>query len=284
MMRPDAPKHSPLLNPGVVPQGFVPAQTTPGNVDPNGAVHPLAGGQPFVVCDHQPTGPITHTQYPYVTGTSVLAIKYKDGIMMACDTLGSYGSTKRYKSVERMSVVGQSTVIGASGEYSDFKYILNLLDDLTTHDYCLDDGQQLSPKEICSYLTRVLYNRRNKFDPLWNSLVVGGVSPKGESFLGMISMIGTAYTDSHVATGFGAHLARPLFREKQYDDMPEDEAKALLEDALRVCYYRDKQSINKFQMAKVTKDGASISQPYALPTAWHYEAFVNPTAAAIGSW
>ena len=46
---------------------------------------------------------------------------------------------------------------------------------------------------------------------------------KGESFLGTVNMIGVCYTDSHVATGFGAHLARPLFREKQYDDMPEAE-------------------------------------------------------------
>lgn len=27
-------------------------------------------------------------RYPYVTGTSVLGITYKDGILLACDTLG----------------------------------------------------------------------------------------------------------------------------------------------------------------------------------------------------
>jgi len=32
--------------------------------------------------------PVTHTQEPVVTGTSVLAIKYKEGVMMAADTLG----------------------------------------------------------------------------------------------------------------------------------------------------------------------------------------------------
>ena len=32
--------------------------------------------------------PITHTQSPIVTGTSVLGIKYKDGIMLSADTLG----------------------------------------------------------------------------------------------------------------------------------------------------------------------------------------------------
>lgn len=55
-----------------------------------------------------------------------------------------------------------------------------------------DDGNSLGPKEIHSYLTRVMYNRRNKFDPLWNSLVLGGVKkgPKGdEKYLGMVCMI-----------------------------------------------------------------------------------------------
>ena len=52
-----------------------------------------------------------------------------------------------------------------------------------------DDGNSLGPKEIHAYLTRVMYNRRNKFDPLWNSLVLGGVKkgPKGdEKYLGMV--------------------------------------------------------------------------------------------------
>lgn len=247
-------------------------------------LHPSTGAAPLAVDPAELGDPHTRTQYPYVTGTSILAIKYKDGVMIACDTLGSYGSTKRYKSVQRMQAVGENTVVAASGEYSDFAYILTLLDELTTSDYCLDDGQKLSPQEVCSYLTRVLYNRRNKFDPLWNSLVIAGVGANSEAFLGTVSMIGVQFTDSHVATGFGAHLARPLFREKQYDDMPADEARALLEDALRVCYYRDKQSINKFQIATVTTAGATISEPYSLSTAWHYEAFKNPAAQAVGTW
>jgi 20S proteasome subunit beta 7 len=56
-------------------------------------------------------------------------------------------------------------------------------------DHMWDDGNSLGPKEIHSYLTRVMYNRRNKFDPLWNSLVLGGVKkgPKGdEKYLGMV--------------------------------------------------------------------------------------------------
>ena len=105
-----------------------------------------------------------------MTGTSVLAIKYKDGVLMACDTLACYGSTKRYKNIERMKIVGKHTVVGFTGELSDFDYISTLLDELEMTDFCHDDDCPRTPKEIYNYLVRVMYNRRNKFDPLWNSL------------------------------------------------------------------------------------------------------------------
>ena len=89
-------------------------------------------------------------------------------------TLGSYGSTKRYKNLQRVRAVNSTTVIGFTGELSDFDYIMTLLEELNTSDFCEDDGKELSPREIYAYLTRVMYNRRNKFDPLWNSLVVAG--------------------------------------------------------------------------------------------------------------
>ena len=57
-----------------------------------------------------------------------------------------------------------------------------------------------------------------------------------------------------------------------------------MEDALRVCYYRDKNSINKFQIGKVTAEGVSISEPYSLSTDWNFQSFRNPTQFSLGSW
>jgi 20S proteasome subunit beta 7 len=181
--------------------------------------------------------------------------------------------------------VGKHALVGASGEISDYNYILTLLDELMTAESCADDGHTMAPAEMFAYLTRVLYNRRNKFDPLWNSLVVAGVDPvSGQSFLGTVGMIGSAYTDAHVATGFGAHLARPLFREKHREDMSASEARGLLEEALRVCYYRDKNSINKFQVATITPQGAVVSEPFALATEWGLKAYDNPSGTTPGTW
>lgn len=87
----------------------------------------------------------------------------------------------------------------------------------------------------------------------------------------------------HVA-GYGNMLARPLMREHHRPDMSEEEATELLKQCLKVCYYRDKNSINKFQLAKVTKEGVTISEPFALETKWDYKLFANPSANAVGTW
>lgn len=43
---------------------------------------------------------------------------------------GSYGSTLRYKSVERLKPIGKHSLLGASGEISDFQEIMRYLDEL----------------------------------------------------------------------------------------------------------------------------------------------------------
>lgn len=40
---------------------------------------------------------------------------------------------------------------------------------------CLDDGLSLKPKSLYCWLTRILYNRRSKMDPLWNNFIVAGI-------------------------------------------------------------------------------------------------------------
>lgn len=50
--------------------------------------------------------------------------------MSVVDLIGSYGSLARFRSLERIKKVGDYTLVGASGEYSDFQYIIQILDEL----------------------------------------------------------------------------------------------------------------------------------------------------------
>jgi len=224
-----------------------------------------------------------------VTGTSVLGIRYKDGVMIAADTLCSYGSMAKYKDARRLVSVNSNTLVGGGGEYSDFQAITELLERNALEDRCTsdslyeeDEGEGCA-REVWNYLRVVMYNRRNKMNPLWNDLVVAGFSKGGDPFLGYVDKIGTTYEDTFIATGFGSYLALPLMREKYRPDLEEGEARALLEDCMRVLFYRDCRALNRIQIAKATKaDGVLISDPYEIETDWSSAGFKSAKAELDG--
>ena len=142
-----------------------------------------------------------------------------------------------------------------------------------------------SAGEVWSYLRAVMYQRRNKMDPLWNDVLVAGMGGEDgtEPFLGSVDKIGTAYTDDTLATGFGSYLALPIMRERWRPDLEEGEARALLEDCLRVLFYRDCRAYNRVQIAKVTRDGGVlVSDPYEIDTKWDSASFVEPKGQLDG--
>ncbi|KAG6907085.1 hypothetical protein DXG01_010619 [Tephrocybe rancida] len=235
---------------------------------------------------------IQHTQQVFLCRTSVLAIKFKDGVMMAADNLASYGSLARFKDIQRLQSVGQHTVIGAGGDMSDFQYIQSVLDELVIDEFTAQDGHALGPAEIHNYLAQVMYARRSKMNPLWNAILVGGVKD-GKRFLSFVDLLGTTYSASTLATGYGAHIAQPLLRtavEGKEDILTEEEAFKILEQSMKVLYYRDARSIDKYQVATVTAAGVTISETKRLETSWAFAEGIrgnartthfNPTTASL---
>lgn len=60
----------------------------------------------------------------------MLGLRYKDGVMLATDTLGSYGSLARYMDIRRLAPVGDNVIVGAGGDMSDWQHIQYMLDRL----------------------------------------------------------------------------------------------------------------------------------------------------------
>mmetsp|Transcript_14705 Transcript_14705/g.19200 ORF Transcript_14705/g.19200 Transcript_14705/m.19200 type:complete len:249 (+) Transcript_14705:284-1030(+) len=223
-----------------------------------------------------------HTTRPITTGTSVLGIVYDKGVLLAADTLLSYGSMAKAQNVPRLKALdGAQCILGASGEYSDFQQITDLLEakSLDESSTSLMDSlyadKQMTASQIWNYLRFVMYSKRNKFNPYWNDLVVAGTSDDGKPFLGMIDKIGTTIQENFLATGFGGYLALPLLREKWRPDLTEGEARALLEDCMKVLFYRDCQASSRIQLAKAEGTTYIVSDPYDLETTWDSPAFVT---------
>mmetsp|Transcript_2967 Transcript_2967/g.4256 ORF Transcript_2967/g.4256 Transcript_2967/m.4256 type:complete len:261 (-) Transcript_2967:83-865(-) len=234
---------------------------------------------PVVMSNSRTTRPIT-------TGTSVLGLKYRDGVMLAADTLCSYGSLAKYKDARRLVSIGDASsncLIGGGGEFSDFQFIVELLQKNALEDRMSGEPTESSAKAVWSYLRAVMYQRRNKMNPLWNDILVAGYDKDEEkAFLGTVDKIGTAFEDDVLATGFGSYLCLPILREKWRADLEEGEARALLEDCLRVLFYRDCRALNRVQIAKATADGVLVSEPYEIETSWDSAAFVSTKGGLEG--
>jgi 20S proteasome subunit beta 7 len=86
--------------------------------------------------------------------------------------------------------------------------------------------------------------------------------------LGLVDLRGMNYQDNTAATGYGNYIARALLRKHWREDLTREEAKKLLEDCLRVLFYRDARSANRIQIADITEKGIQISEPYELSTDW----------------
>lgn len=55
----------------------------------------------------------------------MIAVRFADGVVIAADNLASYGSLARFRGQERLKVVGENTVVGASGDFSDLQYLFD---------------------------------------------------------------------------------------------------------------------------------------------------------------
>ena len=163
-------------------------------------------------------------------------MKYDGGVVIAADTLGSYGSLARFTEIERVIKVNETTMVGAGGDFADFQFLSDIIRQKQIDEECADDGFSLKPKvsemilklplkkfsvlstlqALHCWLTRVLYNRRSKFDPLWNVILVAGMQD-GEPYLGFVNLQGTAYTDDIMATGMGVDLCLPVMRKAVED-------------------------------------------------------------------
>lgn len=225
----------------------------------------------------QNAGPKTATQSPVVTGTSVIGIKFKDGVVIAADNLASYGSLARFSSTHRLRSFANSSVVGFGGDVSDMQYLDRHLSELAIDeayanpsdsslpaDSAANADNSLNAQNLHKYLSKLLYSRRNKFDPLWNQILVAGLDADAKPFLASADLRGTTFSAPALASGYGSMLALPIMRkvagsEAEAAKLSREDAIAVVKECMKVLFYRDARSSDLYSLAVVTKDGVELS-------------------------
>ena len=97
-------------------------------------------------------------------------------------------------------------------------------------------------------------------------LLVAGLDEDGEPFLSLADLLGTTFSAPTLATGFGAHLAQPLLRrlvpqdEESVKDVSREQAVEAIKECMKVLFYRDARSMDRYSIAVITKQGIDLKQ------------------------
>ena len=85
-------------------------------------------------------------------------------------------------------------------------------------------------------------------------------------------------TDDVLATGMGTDLCLPVMRnavEKKGSKLNFEEAKATIQQCIRLCYLRDCRAWPRYHLANVNTDGCVVDGPLMIDSDWTYAAGVK---------
>ena len=140
------------------------------------------------------------------------------------------------------------------------QHLDRLLNSLDVSENYSSAGYSLNARNLHTYLSKVMYKRRSEINPLWNQMLVAGLDGDDKPFLSSVDLLGTTFSSPTLATGFGAHLAQPLLRkvaddESKVPEVTREKAVEAIKECMKVLFYRDARSLDRYSIAVVTKEG-----------------------------
>ncbi|KRZ57057.1 tRNA-dihydrouridine(16/17) synthase [NAD(P)(+)]-like, partial [Trichinella nativa] len=219
---------------------------------------------------------------PVCTGASVIALMFDQGVVIAADTKLSYGRFSRYKGVSRLMRVNDNTILGVSGDYADYQYLQSIINGRQMGMNSSQMRGEFTPASMHTFLTSVLYARRSKLNPLWNSYVVCGVTERTKTpYLGTVNLYGVSYTNNFVATGLGSYLVQHYLEKKLEDcekegiKLNEADAALALRNCIEILYERDCLAYNEYELGVVTADNCVITGKHTVSGKWGHAGLIT---------
>lgn len=221
-----------------------------------------------------------HTTSPTTTGSSVVGVKFDKGVIIVSDNKISCHGYKKYDNISRISRINTNTIIGSSGEYSDFQELNRILIEKAEFDELYNGYDSfLGPKELSSYLSYICYEKRCKMNPYWNTTIVGGIDWEGKPFMNSVDLYGTKYSNTFLVSGFATYFAGPLLENAIPKDsnISKEKAIELIDSLFRVLFYRDSTAGDTLYYGIMEKDESNNIEynllEKKLVTNWEHQLF-----------
>lgn len=193
----------------------------------------------------------TQPRYLYIPGATTIGVVCSDGVILASEKRVSYG----YMVVSRVGkkVFKITDRIGAAcaGLVSDMQILAREMEAYANL-FHLDTGRPIPVKSAAKLMSNLLFNRR--LVPLITQTLIAGIDEEGAT-LYALDILGSLIPDKYAAVGSGAAIAVGVLEEGFKENMPVEEAKALVMRAVKSAVSRDIMSGDGVDFFTITKKG-----------------------------
>ncbi len=187
------------------------------------------------------------------TGATVVGIKCSDGVVVATDSLITWGTQILSEKGVKAFKLTDTIVLASAGLTSDYQMLVNRLQ-AQIKLYELNQKQNITVKALSKMIANTLYSRR--MEPLYVQTVVVGVDANGPQLF-TLDMGGSLMPDEFTAAGSGTATAYGVLEDGFKPDLTVKEAEVIAINAVKAGIARDAQSGGDVRVMSVTESGVT---------------------------
>jgi proteasome beta subunit len=190
------------------------------------------------------------------TGTTTLAIKCKDGVVLAADKRVTSGYLVANKKFNKIVEINNRLAVTTAGTVSDVQLMIKYLQaEVKLKEIRTNRDSLVS--EAVSLLANLVYYNIRKFSviPGISHFIVGGTDSKGEHIYDVGADGSVTEVDDYVSSGSGSVMAYGVLEALYHDNMTVSEAVDIAKKAINAAVQRDIASGNGIDILTINKSG-----------------------------
>ncbi|KAI5959501.1 PRE3 [Candida pseudojiufengensis] len=186
-------------------------------------------------------------------GTSIMAVKFKDGVILGADSRTTTGSYIANRVTDKLTQIHDTIYCCRSGSAADTQAVADIVKYyLQTYSSQLPSGQKPTTDIAANVFQEMCYNNK---DNVTAGIICAGYDDKYGGSVYSIPIGGSIHKQDYAIAGSGSTFIYGWCNENYKPDMEKDETITFIKTALAEAIKWDGSSGGVIRMVILTKDG-----------------------------
>lgn len=185
------------------------------------------------------------------TGTTILGMVCKEGIVIATETRATMGTLIAHKETKKLYEIDDHLALATAGLVGDLQVLSRYLT-AEANLYRLKRNTKMPVNSAATLMSNIMNQR--KFMPYYVQLILAGYDDDG-GHVYSLDAAGGSIPDKYTAGGSGSPYVFGVMEDHFRDDLTVDEGIDLAIRAIKSAKSRDSASGGMTNVAVITKDG-----------------------------